>query len=69
MNFCLETGSEALRIVTEGGRVAGVETSRGRIATPVVVAVPGAWARRPLEPLGLAFGLTPYRIQVSIFRS
>jgi sarcosine oxidase subunit beta len=64
----IETGSEALRIVTEGGRVAGVETSRGRIAAPVVVAVPGAWAGRLLEPLGLDFGLTPYRIQVSIFR-
>lgn len=34
----------------------------------MVVAVPGAWAGRLLEPLGLDFGLTPYRIQVSIFR-
>ena len=64
----IETDCEALRIVTEGGRVAGVETSRGRVATPVVVAVPGAWAGRLLDPLGLDFGLTPYRIQVSIFR-
>jgi Glycine/D-amino acid oxidases (deaminating) len=32
------------------------------------VAVPGAWAGRLLDPLGLDFGLTPYRIQVSIFR-
>ena len=47
MNFCLETGSEASRIVTEGGRVAGVETSRGRIATPVVVAVLGGLGRAP----------------------
>jgi len=64
----IETDCEALRIVTEGGRVAGVETSRGRVAAPVVVAVPGAWAGRLLDPLGLDFGLTPYRIQVSIFR-
>lgn len=64
----VETDCEALRIVTEGGRVAGVETSRGRVAAPVVVAVPGAWAGRLLDPLGLDFGLTPYRIQVSIFR-
>jgi sarcosine oxidase, subunit beta len=64
----IETDCEALRIVTEGGRVAGVETSRGRVTTPVVVAVPGAWAGRLLDPLGLDFGLTPYRIQVSIFR-
>src|SRR5947208_243564 len=37
-------------------------------AEPVVVLVPGAWAGRLLEPLGLDFGLEPYRIQVSIFR-
>jgi len=64
----IATDCEALRIVTEGGRVAGVETSRGRVAAPVVVAVPGAWAGRLLDQLGLDFGLTPYRIQVSIFR-
>src|SRR5262249_61700508 len=64
----VETDCEALRIVVEGGRVAGVETSRGRISAPVVVAAPGAWAGRLLAPLGLDFGLTPYRIQVSIFR-
>ena len=68
LGVTIETGCEALRIVTEGGRVAGVETSGGRISTPVVVAVPGAWAGRLLDPLGLDFGLTPYRIQVSIFR-
>jgi sarcosine oxidase subunit beta len=64
----IETDCEALRIVTESGRVTGVETSRGRIATPVVVAVPGAWATRLLAPLGLDFGLVPYRVQVAIFR-
>ncbi len=68
LGVTIETGCEALRIVTEGGRVAGVETSGGRISAPVVVAVPGAWAGRLLDPLGLDFGLTPYRIQVSIFR-
>ena len=64
----IETECEALRIVIEGGRVAGVETSRGRIAAPVVVAVPGAWAGTLLGPLGLDFGLEPYRIQISVFR-
>ena len=68
LGVTIETGCEALRIVTEGGRVAGLETSGGRISTPVVVAVPGAWAGRLLDPLGLDFSLTPYRIQVSIFR-
>src|SRR6266436_6144383 len=68
LGVTIETGCEALRIVTEGGRVAGVETSHGRIAAPVVVAVPGAWAGTLLGPLGLDFGLEPYRIQISVFR-
>ncbi len=50
------------------GRVTGVETREGRVDAPVVVLAPGAWAGRLLAPLGLDFGLTPFRIQISIFR-
>lgn len=64
----IRTHCEATRIVTERGRVVGVETTAGRIDTPAVVLVPGAWAQAMLEPLGLSFPLTPFRIQVSIFR-
>ena len=64
----IETGVEVLRVLTEGGRVTGVETSAGRIATPRVVIVAGAWAGALLAPLGLDYGLMPHRIQVSIFR-
>jgi sarcosine oxidase, subunit beta len=63
----IETGVEVLRVLTEGGRVTGVETSAGRIATPQVVIVAGAWASTLLGPLGLDYGLVPHRIQVSIF--
>ena len=68
LGVTLETGCEVTRIVTEHGRVTGVETSAGPVAAPVVVLVPGAWATRLLAPLGLDFGLSPYRIQISIFR-
>jgi len=64
----IETGVEVLRVLTDGGRVMGVETSAGRIATPKVVIVAGAWAGSLLTPLGLDYGLAPHRIQVSIFR-
>src|SRR3989475_11457709 len=64
----VETGREVTRVVVERGRVVAVETREGRVATRVVVLVPGAWARPLLEPLGLGFGLLPYRIQVAIFR-
>ena len=64
----IETGREATAVRVERGRVTGVETRAGRLDAPVVVLVPGAWAGRLLAPLGLDFGLEPFRIQVSIFR-
>jgi len=64
----IATHCEALRLVTEAGRVTAVETSAGRIATRAVVIAAGAWAHPLLQPLGLDWGLVPYRIQVSIFR-
>ena len=64
----IRTHCEATRIATERGRVIGVETAAGRIDTPAVVLVPGAWAHTLLEPLGISLPLQPFRIQVSIFR-
>ena len=64
----IETARDVTRVVVEHGRVVGVDTREGRVAAPVVVLVPGAWAGALLEPLRLDFGLVPYRIQVSIFR-
>ena len=64
----IETGCEVTRILTERGRVVGVETARGRVEAPVVVLVPGAWGAPLLAPLGLDFGLVPHRIQITIFR-
>jgi sarcosine oxidase subunit beta len=60
--------TEATAILTEGDRVAGVETGRGWIATRTVVLAAGAFADRLLLPLGLDFGLKPWRAQVAIFR-
>lgn len=62
------TGCGVSRIDTQRGRVVAVETAHGRVETPVVVLAAGAWALPLLAPLGLELGLTPFRIQVSIFR-
>jgi glycine/D-amino acid oxidase-like deaminating enzyme len=62
------TGCEVRRILTSGGRVSGVETADGAVSTRAVVAVPGAWATSLLAPLGIELPLTPYRIQIAIFR-
>ncbi len=64
----IETDREVTRVLVSRGRVTGVETREGRVDAPVVVLAPGAWAGRLLAPLGLDFGLTPFRIQISIFR-
>jgi sarcosine oxidase subunit beta len=41
------------RIVVEGGRIAGVETGRGRIETDCVVLTAGVWSRELAETAGL----------------
>jgi glycine/D-amino acid oxidase-like deaminating enzyme len=64
----LRTQCEVRRILVERGRVVGVETAQGQIAAPVVVLVAGAWANTLLAPLGLDFGLVPFRIQITVFR-
>jgi sarcosine oxidase subunit beta len=62
------TGVEATRILVEGDRVTGVETTAGTISTRKVVLAGGPWADRLLKPLGVDLGLTPYKAQVVVFR-
>lgn len=62
------THCEATGIVTEGDRVVGVDTTRGRISTSNIIAAPGAYANQLLGPLGLDYGLYPHRSMVAIFR-
>ncbi|MEZ4506442.1 MAG: FAD-binding oxidoreductase [Thermomicrobiales bacterium] len=62
------TGVEATRIVTEGGKITGVKTTHGAIATPIVLVAAGAFANRLLLPLDIDLGLFPRRSRVVIFR-
>lgn len=55
-------------IETSGGRVRGVVTPFGTIATDAVVVAAGSWANNLLPPLGLDLGLEPVRTQVVLFR-
>ncbi len=68
LGVAIRTECEATAIVTAGDRVVAVETSQGRIDTPVVVLIPGAWGNALLAPLGLDFGLQPHRVQIAVFR-
>jgi sarcosine oxidase subunit beta len=61
-------GCEAIRVITAGDRIVGVDTNRGRIETRSVLIAAGPWADLLLDPLGYSVGLTPYKSQVVIFR-
>jgi len=54
-------GCEVTGIRVEGGTIAGVDTSRGRIATRTVVNATGPWAAAVGEMAGLSLPITPLR--------
>jgi len=56
------------RVLTANGKVTGVETPHGTIATETVLVAAGSWANGLLKPMGLDFGQEPVRTQVVIFR-
>jgi sarcosine oxidase subunit beta len=58
----LET--EVSGIDVEGGRVAGVRTTRGRISTRVVVNAAGPWAAQVAKLAGVEMPVSPLRRQV-----
>lgn len=62
------TFSTATRVIVENGRVTGVATDKGTIATENVLIAAGATADRLLTPLGIDLGLIPWRSQVVVFR-
>ncbi|HET7037721.1 MAG TPA: FAD-binding oxidoreductase [Thermomicrobiaceae bacterium] len=67
VEFQLDT--PALRVLTEAGRVTGVETTRGTIQAGNVVITAGAWANGLLAPLGIDLGLAPRPARVAVFRA
>lgn len=62
----IATGCEVTDVLTEGDRVAGVETSQGRIAAPVVVDSCGAWAPQLGKMVGVDIPIQPIRRQVVV---
>ena len=54
-------------VFTEGGRVVGVETSRGRIAARAVVNAAGLWSDRVASMVGVALPITVCRHKINFF--
>jgi sarcosine oxidase subunit beta len=57
----LVQGTEVTAIPVAGGRVLGVETTRGAFAAPVVVIAAGAWAARVAALAGLDIPVSVWR--------
>lgn len=57
------TGVTVERLVVEGGRVAGVATSAGDLAAPLVVVASGAGALPLLAGIGVDLGLAPRAVE------
>jgi sarcosine oxidase subunit beta len=64
----ISTFTTAVKVLVDRGRVAGVVTDGGTVATETVVIAAGATADRLLVPLGIDLGLVPWRSQVVVFR-
>ncbi|ARU63051.1 hypothetical protein CBW65_20285 [Tumebacillus avium] len=61
-------GTRVQRILTEGGRVTGVETSIGTVHTEHVVLATGAWTPQFAQALGLQLPVRSKTIQVHFYK-
>lgn len=68
MGVTFKFDTEVTRILTEGDKVTGVETSDGVIQAPTVVVAAGAWANKVFTPIGIDLPLEPKYARVSVFR-
>jgi glycine/D-amino acid oxidase-like deaminating enzyme len=60
------SGTRVNRIIIENGKVSGVETTKGRIDTPVAVDAAGAWTREVAESSGIRVPILPTMQQLIV---
>jgi len=65
----IEEKTSVIGIKLKGGRVQGVETTKGPVFSPVVVNVAGPWAGEVGKMAGLDLPVNPYRRQVFITKA
>lgn len=61
----VETERGATDLILEGGKVAGIRTTRGDIATPHVINATGAWAAQVGRMVGLDLPIVPVRRHIT----
>lgn len=64
MGVALHTHTEVLDVETAGRRIAGVVTSRGRIAAPKLVVCAGAWSPEITRMVGVDLPSRPHRHEI-----
>jgi sarcosine oxidase subunit beta len=62
----IELFTPVTRILTEGGRVTGVETARGSVSAPAVVNAAGSYSVPLARTAGVDLPITPYRRQILV---
>ena len=67
MGVAFQFGTEVTSIRSENGRVTGVVTDKGEIATDTAVVIAGAWANQLFNPLGIHLDVMPRAVRVSVF--
>jgi glycine/D-amino acid oxidase-like deaminating enzyme len=69
MGVAYRSGTCVTGFRTEGKRVAGVETERGAVAAPVVVAATGPWSRPLFAPVGFDLPVEGEYHEVAILKN
>jgi sarcosine oxidase subunit beta len=64
----IECGADATGLDVDSGRIAGVRTTDGTVATDLLVNCAGAWASGLTEPLGLPLPIRGRRVQLLLAR-
>ncbi len=67
MGVAFQFGTEVTSIRSKQGRVTGVVTDKGEIATDTAVVIAGAWANQLFKPLGIHLDVMPRAVRVSVF--
>lgn len=62
----LHRNTQAIKILTAGGRVTGVKTNQGHFAAGTVLIAANAWSRPLLQSIGQDLPITPLRSEVAV---
>ncbi|MEK6256207.1 MAG: FAD-binding oxidoreductase [Chloroflexota bacterium] len=64
----IKIGVAATKIIVEGDRVVGLETSEGKISAGKVIIAAGPWSPKLLGHLGVEVPITTSRIKIGLFK-